>query len=437
MQTDSPRDGHSPRTVAVVGGGAAGFVAALFAARAGARVVLVERTRHGGKKIVVSGGGRCNVLPGAVDAARFVTASSPRVLQRILGSWPLDEQRAFFEDDLGVPLALEPETGKLFPASNRASDVRDALSGACRAAGVEMRFETSVTGVSRDEATDLWHVETDTGAPVVADAVVLATGGLSVPKTGSDGFGLRAAERLGHALVPTYAALAPLTADDRGPAPHAGLSGVSLAARVRVPGAKGSGARVLGGEPRGFLFTHRGYSGPSVLDVSHAHTLARAAGREQAVVVQWTDLDGDGWDALLRTPGAGTVAATVRQHVPTRLADALLAHADVPEGRTRSDLRRDERRRLVAALAAFELPVSGDEGYRKAEVTGGGVALGDVHPGTLESRRAAGLFLCGEILDAFGPIGGYNFLWAWASGRLAGIGAARATQVAREPLGSL
>ena len=110
-------DRATPHTVAVVGGGAAGFVAALFAARSGARVVLLERTRHGGKKIVVSGGGRCNVLPGHVDAARFVSAASPRVLGRILGSWPLDAQRAFFEDDLGVPLAHEAETGKLFPLS--------------------------------------------------------------------------------------------------------------------------------------------------------------------------------------------------------------------------------------------------------------------------------------------------------------------------------
>ncbi len=403
----------SPR-VAVIGGGAAGFVAALFAARQGARVVLVEKTRLGGKKIVVSGGGRCNVLPGAVDARRFVTASSPRVLARILGSWPLDDQRAFFERDLGLPLSLEPETGKLFPASNRATDVRDALSDACRAAGVEMRFETGVTGLTRDG--DAWRLETS-GGPLTADRVVLATGGLSVPNTGSDGFGLRLAARFGHTLVETYPALTPLTAGV--PAPHAGLSGVSLPARIRTPGAKGPAP-----EPRGFLFTHRGYSGPSVLDMSHVATLARMAGREQAVEVQWTSLDADAWDAALRAPGTGSVAATVRAHVPTRLAEALLDHAGVPAERTRAELTRDERRRLVAALASFPLAITGDEGYKKAEVTGGGVPLGEVDPGTLESRRAPGLFLCGELLDAFGPIGGYNFLWAWATGRLAGLGSA-------------
>ncbi|HEX8298281.1 MAG TPA: aminoacetone oxidase family FAD-binding enzyme, partial [Rubricoccaceae bacterium] len=306
------------------------------------------------------------------------------------------------------------------PASNRATDVRDALSAACRAAGVEMRFETAVTDLVPEGAG--WRLTLQPGEAVLADRVVLATGGLSVPNTGSDGFGLRVAERLSHPLVPTYPALAPLTSvpEGGGPAPHAGLSGVSLAARVRVPGAKGPAP-----EPRGFLFTHRGYSGPSVLDVSHVSTLARAAGRTQPVEVQWADLDADAWDALLRTPGPGTVASAVRAHVPARLAEALLEHAGIPPDRTRGDLRRDERRRLVTALAAFPLPVTGDEGYRKAEVTGGGVALSDVDAGTLESRRAPGLHVCGELLDAFGPIGGYNFLWAWATGRLAGLGAAK------------
>ncbi len=412
-------DRGAKQTVCVIGAGAAGFVAALFAARAGARVVLIEKTKSGGKKIVVSGGGRCNVLPGEVDAGRFVSASSPRVLGRILGSWPLAEQRAFFEDDLGVRLALEPETGKLFPASNRASDVRDALAAACDAAGVEMRFATAVTGLHA--APGGWRVETATDA-LHADAVVLATGGLSVPNTGSDGFGLRAAERVGHTLAPTYPALTPLTSapDGGGPAPHVGLSGVSLPARIRTPGARGPAPA-----PRGFLFTHRGYSGPSVLDVSHVSTLARMAGREQAVEVQWTDLDASAWDAALRVTGAGSVAATLRTHVPTRLADALMDHANVPLDRARAELTKDERRRLVTALAAFPLPVTGDEGYKKAEVTGGGVPLGEVDPGTLESRRAPGLFICGELLDAFGPIGGYNFLWAWATGRLAGLGAAK------------
>ena len=140
--------------------------------------------------------------------------------------------------------------------------------------------------------------------------------------------------------------------------------------------------------------------------------------------VRWTDLDAQAWDAELRQPGAGPVASVLRAHLPTRLADALLAEADVPMDRTRAELRRDERKRLVRALTAFELPWTGDEGYKKAEVTGGGVGLAEVHPNTLESRRQPGLYFCGEVLDAFGPIGGYNFMWAWSTGRAAGIASA-------------
>ena len=404
-----------PASVTVIGGGAAGLTAAIFAARAGARVVLLETTRRGGKKIIVSGGGRCNVLPSVADARRFVTAGSPRLLARILGSWPLAEQRDFFETDLGVPLALEPETGKLFPASNRAADVRDALVDAARDAGADLRFGTTVRGVA--PAADGWTVTLAEGPALGARAVVVATGGLSVPKTGSEGFGLRLARETGHRVEPTYPALAPLTAE---PAPHAELSGVSLpSARVRV----GTGRAALA-TAGGFLFTHRGYSGPSVLDVSHRTALGAAAGDPPDVRVGWTDAPREAWDAALRAPGRGLVASVLRDRLPTRLADQLLDEAGVPADRARADLRRDERQRLLDVLTDYPLPWTGDEGYKKAEVTGGGVALSEVDARTLESRRAPGLHFAGEVLDAFGPIGGHNFLWAWATGRLAGLGVA-------------
>lgn len=406
---DSP---SRPIHVVVIGAGAAGLMAAVFAARSGARVTVLETTKRGGKKIVVSGGGRCNVLPSVVDERRFVTDSSARLMGRILRSWPLDAQRRFFEEDLGLPLAMEPETGKLFPVSNRSVDVREALIAAAEAAGAAFRFRTRVARL--DAGADGWTVRTESGEAVGADAVVLATGGLSVPNTGSDGFGLAEAARLGHAVHRTYPALTPLTAS---PARHADLSGISLSVRVRArPGRLAT--------HDGFLFTHRGYSGPAVLDVSHLATLAREAGAPQDLLVQWTDRDAEAWTDALQAPGPGLVATELRALLPTRLADALLAEADVPADRTRAELRRDERRRLVEVLTAYPLPWTGDEGYKKAEVTGGGVDLGEVNAATLESRRAPGLFLCGELLDAFGPIGGYNFLWAWATGRLAGMGAA-------------
>ena len=401
--------------VVVVGGGAAGLTAAIFAARAGARTVVLERTRQGGKKIVVSGGGRCNVLPSVSDADRFVTDSSPRLLRRMLESWPLDAQRRFFEDDLGVPLALEPETGKLFPASDRATDVRDALVEAARQAGAALRFSTTVADAA--PGADGWTVRLADGSAIAAQTVIVATGGLSVPKTGSDGWGLALARHTGHRTEPTYPALAPLTAD---PAPHAALAGVSLPdAHVRARQPRGVFAT-----SGGFLFTHRGYSGPAVLNVSHLTALAR--GPRPQVEVAWTGMDAADWRAVLTEPGRGLVATSLRAHLPTRLAERLQAEARIPTDRARADLRRDERTRLIEALTAYALPWTGDEGYKKAEVTGGGVGLGEVDTRTLESRHVPGLHFAGEVLDAFGPIGGYNFQWAWATGRLAGLGAAGA-----------
>jgi predicted Rossmann fold flavoprotein len=393
--------------VVVVGAGPAGLVAAIFAARAGAAVRLLERTADGGKKILISGGGRCNVLPSQPALERFVTDSPPHLLRGLLRSWPLAAQRAFFERDLGIPLALEPDTGKLFPVSNRAKDVRDALVDHARALNVRLDFNVRVTGLERDQHG--WVVTT-THEALPTHRVVLATGGLSIPATGSDGTGLHVAEALGHRVNTVYPALTPLVA---APAVHAGLSGVSLDVRVRARAGKKTIAAA-----GGFLFTHHGYSGPAILDISHVAARDRAA----TVRVQWTTLEPREWERLFAASGA-LVSTAVAAHVPHRLSARLLEEAGVPLDRRAADLRRSERIGLVERLTSYVLPWTGDEGFRKAEVTGGGVALDELNPRTLESRRHAGLFLCGEMLDAFGPIGGHNFAWAWATGRLAGCAA--------------
>ncbi|HEX4961243.1 MAG TPA: aminoacetone oxidase family FAD-binding enzyme [Thermoanaerobaculia bacterium] len=401
--------------ILILGAGAAGLMAAIFAAEQGRRVVVLERTRDGGRKILVSGGGRCNILPSVADPSRFVTDSSPNTLRKILTSWPLAEQRRFFEHEAGIPLALEAETGKLFPASNSARQVRDQLLALARRRGAEIRFDALVTDLLPPDGTHSWRVRLAEGEDLAASAVIVATGGLSLPGTGSDGTGLAIVRRLGHTIHETYPALTPLTLE---PPRYAALAGISRTVTLRAPGPKRTFT-----PHGGFLFTHRGYSGPAVLDVSHLAVRSRLAGSAlQPLRVQWAELDAAAWDRLLReTPG--TAFTLLRRHLPDRLAEALLLDAGVEGGRPLPQLRREERRRLVEALADHLLPWTGDEGYAKAEVTGGGVALSEIDPRTLESRRHPGLFLCGEILDAFGPIGGHNFLWAWATGRAAGLGA--------------
>jgi predicted Rossmann fold flavoprotein len=418
------RDNEPPRVLCpavmaatiVVGAGAAGIVAAIFASGR-SPVTVIERTSDGGRKILISGGGRCNILPVALEPDRFVTHSPAHLLRGMLRAWPLVAQREFFEREVGIPLRLEQETGKLFPVSGRARDVRDGLIELARRRGVQFQWDTSLTGLAPTSSG--WRVETTRGE-IDTRAVVLATGGMSVPKTGSDGTGIQLAARLGLALHDTYPALTPLIAEAGA---HASLSGVSLHVRLRAKW-RGKLTETSGG----FLFTHRGYSGPSVLDLSHIAVRSRGADDDPAQAallrVAWSAKDAGEWQRELAT-SAGLLVTIVGRHLPQRLAIQLLDETRVPLDRAASELRRDERTALLEALTAYILPWTGDEGYRKAEVTGGGIALDEVNPRTLESRSHAGLFLCGEMLDAFGPIGGHNFAWAWSTGRAAGLGAAQ------------
>ncbi|HEV8411342.1 MAG TPA: aminoacetone oxidase family FAD-binding enzyme [Gemmatimonadaceae bacterium] len=403
--------------VVVIGAGAAGTMAAIFAAGAGAETILLERTKDGGRKILISGGGRCNILPARLDETRFVTDSSANTLRKIVRSWPLAQQIAFFENEARIALVEESESVKLFPASHKARDVRDGLLAMARARGADIRMDTLVADVFANGAK--WIVKISGADSIEADAVIIACGGLSVPMTGSEGAGLRIAEKLGHAMHATYAALTPIVA---APAPYASLSGVSLPVTLTAT-ARGRSAAATGG----FLFTHIGYSGPSVLDVSHVIVRSRADHDDPParLTVRWTSHGDAEWMERLKPHGTRTVMVALRGEMPDRLAAALLALANVPPDRLLSELQREERLRLIETLVRGALPWTGDEGYKKAEVTGGGVSLAEIDPRSMESRRCAGLYFCGEVLDAFGPIGGYNFLWAWATGRAAGLGAAR------------
>ncbi|MFI5180452.1 MAG: NAD(P)/FAD-dependent oxidoreductase [Thermoanaerobaculia bacterium] len=431
--------------VVIVGAGAAGLMAARVAAGRGRPVVVLEAARDPGRKILISGGGRCNVLPGADGPARFISDSPNRLVRRFLARWPLEKQRVFFEELLGGTLREEPETGKLFPPMNRARDVRDALSAAVLAAGAEIRSASPVRDLLRSPRGG-FEVLLDEGS-VHAAAVVLATGGRSVLSGGADAAGFEWAASLGHTVRPLYPALVPLVGD--APAHHA-LAGVSL--RARVTAISGEESAVSEG---GFLFTHKGWSGPAVLDVSHVVERAGRAGRALKVRVTFlpTELEGkreeyasngpeqsasafrfgsieaiaSTWEERLRTGArsGGSLSSFLRNSsLPDRLASLVLETAGVPDV-SLSRLPREARKRVVSALAAFPIPATGTEGYRTAEVTGGGVALGEVDPGSGESRLVPGLFFAGEILDAFGPIGGFNFQWAWATGRTAGEAAAR------------
>ncbi len=407
--------------VVVVGGGAAGLLAAASAAarlrEAGrdAAILVLEAAREPGRKILVSGGGRCNVLPVREARPRFVSSSPRRLVDRCLDRFPLASQRAFFEELLGGPLREETESAKLFPPSNRARDVRDALVAHARRAGVEVRAAAPVREIAPRPGGG-FDLRLDAGS-LSALRVVLASGGRSVLAGGADAAGFEWAAALGHTVRPLVPALVPLTGSS--PA-HAALSGVSL--EVAVTATSGEETATSRG---GFLFTHKGWSGPAVLDVSHVVSRALEARRDFAVTVSFGG-SAEEWDVALRPgSGPGSALGALRRALPERVAALVLEEAGVAAETPLSRLPRDARREVVRSLVALPLPVTGTEGYRTAEVTAGGVALGEVDPGSGASRLVPGLFFAGEILDATGPIGGFNFQWAWATGRTAGEGAAR------------
>ena len=409
--------------IAIVGAGAAGLATAIFAARraSGRRVMLFDGARQPGAKILVSGGSRCNVTNTVVTEDDYNGGRAP-IIRRMLRTFPARDAVDFFRR-IGVGLHEEPG-GKLFPDSNRSRDVLDALLRESAAVGVELHAGHRVLEISHEQA--LFRITTSRGV-VSAAAVVLATGGLSLPKTGSDGWGYGIAKQFGHSLVATTPALAPLVLKPADPlAFHRELSGVSQDARLdlRVDGS--IAARIRGS----LLWTHFGISGPAVLDASRHWLRARLEGRGVAVTLSFTpDHSFDTLDAALIDLGKArprtSVQNAVATRVPASVAAALLDRLGVPDARTMAELTRDERRKSTRALLEWPLSIVDSRGYNYAEVTAGGIDLSEIDPATMESRVRPGLYLVGEILDVDGRLGGFNFQWSWSTAYVAAAALAK------------
>ncbi len=415
------RTGNDRYDIAIVGAGAAGLMAAIAAGRAapGARIVMLDGARRIGAKILISGGGRCNVTHEAVRAEDF-NGSSRAAIAKVLRTFTVEQTLGFFQE-LGVALEREP-TGKLFPVTDRAQTVLDALLGAAAGAGASLEPRRVAAISSGPEG---FAIETDRGS-VSSRRVIVAAGGRSVPKTGSDGAGYEMVRALGHTVTALYPALVPLLL----PKGHwlTALSGLAVEAELAVTEA---GGRRLHRTSGSVLFTHFGLSGPAILDVSRHWIAARNEDARAGLVMNVAPgaerprLE-EAMVAAAREHPRMEIATQLSRRYPDRFARALIAEgAGVDPSTQLGRLDRDRRKRIAAALIELPLPVERDRGWNYAEVTAGGVPLGELNLATMESRVAPGLFLCGEILDVDGRIGGFNFQWAWASGRLAGLSAAR------------
>ncbi|HEX9997823.1 MAG TPA: aminoacetone oxidase family FAD-binding enzyme [Abditibacterium sp.] len=409
----------SQTDICIIGAGAAGLMAGIAAARAGAKARVLDGAKHIGAKILVSGGSRCNVTNEYVAPARFHGEGAAPFVSRILRSFsPADTHRFFTQ--IGVELKLE-ETGKFFPVSDSSRTVLNALLQELNASGAILSTQTPVTALEKIE--NGWKISVP-GEEIFARAVILCTGGLALPKTGSDGRGYRLARQFGHSIIPTTPALSPLISRA---ALLSKFSGLTLPVRLQLRRKDGGKLASYDGS---FLFTHFGYSGPAALNLSRhvARDVEKNPGAHVTLRLVPEVADGSEaswWHEFAGKNAKKTYAGAMGEILPGKLAATMPALAKIAPQIT---LGRFDKSQIEAAKTAlFELPLGVDEvaDYVKAETTAGGVALAEIEPATMMSRLAPGLFFAGEVCDVDGWLGGYNFQWAWSSGVVAGRAAAK------------
>lgn len=404
--------------IVVVGGGAAGMMAAVTAARMGTSVTLVERNRKVGRKLYITGKGRCNVTNHcSPEEVRAAVSCNGKFLYSALEHTPPAWVEEFFET-LGVPLKVE-RGNRVFPVSDKSADIIDALFFELK----RLKVPVIQGRVVRIHAQ---AVELESGERLSCKAVILATGGLSYPATGSTGDGHRLARELGHTVVDIRPSLVPLESPDPFCGKMQGLALRNVALTV-----KNQKKKTVFQEQGELLFTHFGLSGPLVLSAS-AHM--RDFDKEQytCAIDLKPALDEAALDArLVRELTAGAnkdMDNLMGALAPRLLVPVLLERADIPGNKKAHDLTKGERRRLLELFKRFTVAVSGPRPIEEAIITSGGVKTSEVDPKTMMSKKVPGLFFAGELLDVDACTGGFNLQIAWATGRAAGEGAASSVQ---------
>jgi hypothetical protein len=406
-----------PFDAVILGAGAAGLFAAIFAAERGRRVLLLEKGKKAGVKILMSGGTRCNITHDC-DKRGIIDAFGPngKFLHSALAKFtPTDVVNLFHAE--GVATKIE-DTGKIFPVSDRALDVQQALLRRLERSGATLALNEPALDV--EGLPDGGFAVCTPLRKVECDRLLITTGGLSFPGCGTTGDGYGFARKFGHTIVPTRPALVPLklntpwVTDLKGVTLHVGLKVVDAANKP------------LATRPGSMLFAHFGLTGPAPLDVSRAvsgHPDPRSLKLEMDLMPEVKEAE---YEQFLQTEtvarGKQLLAGVMSDRLTRRLCDAMLSAAGLPVDRTAAALSKDDRKKLVGLAKRWRVPLAGTLGYEKAEVTAGGVSLDEVDSRTLQSKLKPGLFLAGEVLDLDGWIGGYNFQSAWSTGYLAAQG---------------
>lgn len=404
--------------VCIIGAGPAGLTSAIFAAQAGANVIILEKNTSAGRKLLLTGGGRCNLThTGTFDDFVRAYGKSGRFLRHCLYEFSPDATRVFF-DEIGIATKVDDE-GCVFPASERAGDVRDALLGRCQKLGVQFVFGRGVERIEK-QGGDFYVLAG--GELMTFQKVIIATGGASYRATGSTGDGYKLAKSLGHTIIEPRPALVPLVADEKW---CADLAGTSLDS-VKIS-AKAGDKKVFVTGP--MIFTHDGIGGPAVLDLSRLLTDYLPAKKPIEILV-------DVVPAMNESELEEYLMMQLSQHsrkiivnvlfdiVPKKLAGLLCRQAGVAET-TASHLGKEQRRQVVRLLKKLPLSITATRPIEEATVTRGGVSSIEIDSRTMQSKICPCLFFAGEIIDADGPCGGYNLQICWSTGTLAGKSAIR------------
>lgn len=409
---------QNPRKVLIIGGGASGIVAAISARRMGAEVTLLERNPCIGKKILVTGNGRCNLTNIYTDIGNYHGAN-PKFVYGVFARFGVPETLDFFKR-LGVDYKVEDQ-GRVFPKSDRASDVLDALRHELDRLGVEILYNACVADIKKDSG--MFVVKLKNGMSIKGDRVVLSAGGKAMPSTGSDGSGFELARMAGHKIVDIFPSLVQLRLKGTF---FKQLEGLKFKGTAGVL----SEGKMLAWDSGEILFTSCGFSGPPILQISRKAAELLNAGKE--AILKVIILDGMGDEEILamlderfRNMPKKTLEHSLAGIIPRRMVAVLLREAGVSDIRCRvSNLCSEDRMKIVNILKDWRLTVEGTRSWESAQVTAGGVDTREINPQTMESRLVKGLFFSGEIVDIDGECGGFNLQWAWSSGYVAGQSAA-------------
>ncbi len=373
--------------VVIIGGGASGLHAAALAGQKGKSVLLIEHNREFGRKILISGGGRCNFTNINASPSDY-QSSNKHFFKSALSRYKPDE----FLKLLNIYKIewFEKKDGQLF-CQNSAKEVRDMLVRECEKAGVELRLGTRVDEVVSTD--DGFELESTIGM-ISCKSLVVASGGLSIPPIGATDFGYKVAKQFGHKIVPTSPSLVPFTMQK----PFTELSGVSLPVLIKT------GKHEI---IEDLLFTHKGMSGPAILKISlYWHSGER-------VKIDFTS--GKKIEQILNTSSKKNLLGSLAENFPKRFVEMVLSELDIEDSKPINQVSKRDLNRVFEYLSNFSFIPSGTEGYRKAEVTRGGVDVNEISSKNMESKFQKGLYFIGEVVDVTGQLGGYNFQWAWAS----------------------